>query len=79
MYDSKLHGKSGTVFRNRLAGSDPLSRNYKDMFSLHMLKYSAILFRQQIMSVSLKWFFNLVFFVFTKARIIIHYCYPTED
>ncbi len=31
---SKLHGKSGTVFRNRLAGSDPLSRNCKDIFNL---------------------------------------------
>jgi hypothetical protein len=37
---SKLHGKSGTVFRNRLAGGNPLSRN---IFNLHMLKYSAIL------------------------------------
>jgi hypothetical protein len=79
MYDSKLHGKSGTVFRNRLASGDPLSRNCKDMFNLHMLKYSAILFRQQVMFVTLKWFFNMVFLVFTKARISIHYCYPTED
>ncbi len=50
MYDSKLHGKSGTVFRNRLAGGDPLSRNRKDI--LHMLKYLAIVVRQQVMFVS---------------------------
>jgi len=37
MYDSKLHGKSGTVFRNRLASGDPLSRNCKDVFNLHFL------------------------------------------